>query len=226
VTISPNDISRMFSRLAPRYDRFNRWSSLGLDGVWRRALISRLRPGGDVLDMGCGTGDLTLLAAAAGHRAAGLDFSEEMLEVARKRGPGLTWTRASAAETGFPDGRFDAVVSAYVMRNLYRGGLLDGSLREARRVLRQGGRLLFLDLTRPRNALLRWGHAAYMRTVLPLVGRVVCGADWPGDYLKTSIEDLPSDAVLRAAFESAGFTNFQVAPLSGGIVSLFIAERG
>lgn len=215
----------MFSRLAPRYDSFNRWSSLGLDGWWRKRLIARLPAGVDVLDVGCGTGDLSLLAAAKGHRVTGLDFSPDMLEIARRRGPGLTWVQASAAGTGLPDASFGAVVSAYVMRNLYRGGLLDGSLREAFRVLRPGGRLMFLDLTRPRNGFLRRGHAIYMKTALPCIGRLVCGDRWPGDYLKTSIEELPPEAVLGKAFESVGFQNFRIVPLSGGIVSLFIAEK-
>lgn len=215
----------MFSRLAPRYDSFNRFSSLGLDMWWRKRLVRGLPTGAAVLDMGCGTGDLALMAAAEGHRVTGLDFSPEMLEIARRRGPSLAWVEASAAETGLPDGAFGAVVSAYVMRNLYRGGLLDASLREAHRVLSPGGRVMFLDLTRPGNAFLRWGHGLYMKTALPLIGRLVCGDRWPGDYLKTSIEDLPAEGLLRGAFERAGFKNFKVSPMSGGIVSVFVGEK-
>jgi demethylmenaquinone methyltransferase/2-methoxy-6-polyprenyl-1,4-benzoquinol methylase len=168
---------------------------------------------------------LTLQAAEKGCRATGLDFSEEMLDIARRRAPDLSWVRADAAQVPLPDGRFDAVISAYVLRNLYRGGSYNEALREARRLLKPGGRLMFLDLTRPRNPLLRWGHGLYLRGILPRIGRIVCGPRWPGDYLKTSIQDLPPDPALRASFESAGFEGFGVIPLFGGIVSLFTARK-
>jgi demethylmenaquinone methyltransferase/2-methoxy-6-polyprenyl-1,4-benzoquinol methylase len=150
-----------------------------------------------------------------------------MLEEARKR-PGADraqWRQGSAAGLPFPDGRFDAVVSAYVMRNLYKGGLLEESLREAFRTLKAGGRLMFLDLTRPGNAAVRWGHGLYLKTLLPLIGRIVCGPAWPGSYLRTSIEDLPPEPALRDAFQAAGFKDFKIVPLTGGIVSLFIAQK-
>jgi demethylmenaquinone methyltransferase / 2-methoxy-6-polyprenyl-1,4-benzoquinol methylase len=225
VTVLADDIRRMFSALAPRYDRFNRWSSLGLDNHWRRALAGRLSAGQRVLDVGCGTGDLSLLAFHRGCRVSGLDFSEEMLAVARRREPAVDWTRAGADKTPFPPDSFDAVLSAYVMRNLYRGGLLEGSLKESFRVLKAGGRVMFLDLTRPRNPLLRWGHGLYMKTALPLIGRAVCGPSWPGAYLRSSIEELPAEVVIRGLFEGAGFKDVEIIPLSGGIVSLFIGQK-
>jgi demethylmenaquinone methyltransferase/2-methoxy-6-polyprenyl-1,4-benzoquinol methylase len=112
----------------------------------------------------------------------------------------------------------------FIMRNLCRANILEASLKEIRRVLKSSGQVVFLDLTRPSIRLLRWGHNAYLRTVMPLVGRLVCGKGWPGAYLKTSIEDLPSPEQLRVLFERSGFTHFDVRPLWGGVVSLFFAR--
>jgi demethylmenaquinone methyltransferase / 2-methoxy-6-polyprenyl-1,4-benzoquinol methylase len=212
----------MFSALAPDYERFNRWSSLGLDGVWRRALIRETAPAARVLDLGTGTGDLPRRAGRAGW--TGLDISFEMLAAARPAAPGAGWVQASAENLPFSAGSFDAAVSAFVLRNLQKAQILETSLAEIRRVLRPTGRLIFLDLTRPRFAPLRWGHGVYLRTALPAVGRAVFGPRWPGDYLKSSIDELWPEARLREAFESAGFGRFQVRPLWGGVVSLFAAE--
>jgi demethylmenaquinone methyltransferase / 2-methoxy-6-polyprenyl-1,4-benzoquinol methylase len=220
--VDSNDIRRMFSGLAPEYDRFNRWSSLGLDDRWRKTLAREVPPGAAVLDLGCGTGALTRLLADR-PKVVGVDFSGEMLRRAKALpgGDSIAWTEASADALPFPDASFDAVVSAYVLRNFQRAGLLEKALAESFRVLRSGGKLLFLDLTRPRNPLLRLGHDAYVRTVVPAVGKALFGARWPGEYLRGSIEELWPPDRLRAAFEAAGFRRVDIRPLWGGTVSLF-----
>jgi len=222
---SPDDVRRMFSRLAPRYDVFNRWASFGLDAFWRERVAGRLRAGEDILDLGCGTGDLTLLAAEKGCRVVGLDFSEDMLEIARRRRPSLEWIQAEAMRIPLPDGRFDAVVSAFLLRNLYRSGALDGTLREARRLLKNGGRLIFLDLSLPANPVLRFGHAVYLHTILPLVGRIAAGASWPGRYLTDSIEAFPPTPAIRDSLESAGFQDPGIESFYGGVISLITAKK-
>jgi demethylmenaquinone methyltransferase/2-methoxy-6-polyprenyl-1,4-benzoquinol methylase len=215
----------MFSRLAPRYDVFNRWASLGLHAFWRKRVVDRLHAGEDVLDLGCGTGDLALLAADKGCRVVGLDFSEEMLEIARRRGLHLEWIRAEASRIPLPDGRFDAIVSAFLLRNLYRSGAWDVTLTETGRLLKKGGRLIFLDLSLPGNPLLRLGHAVYLRTILPLVGRIAAGARWPGRYLTASIEEFPPASAIRVSLESAGFQDPGIESFCGGVVSLVTAIK-
>jgi demethylmenaquinone methyltransferase/2-methoxy-6-polyprenyl-1,4-benzoquinol methylase len=223
--VAPSEawIGRLFSRLAPRYARFNRWASMGQDDRWRRHLWAGVAPTARVLDLGTGTGDL--LRLRHGGLRVGVDLSDGMLREARGRVTAEGWAQASGAALPFASGAFDVVVSAYVLRNLQQGGVLEPSLVEAARVLRPGGTLRVLDLTRPANAFLRAGHGFYLRVVLPAVGRFVFGRDWPGEYLKMSIEALWSTDRLKEAFLRAGFRRFSVRPYWGGVVSLFTGEK-
>ncbi|MBL8024372.1 MAG: class I SAM-dependent methyltransferase [Elusimicrobia bacterium] len=228
--VPPPAIGRMFSSLAGRYRAFNRWSSLGLDTRWRRCLLKEVSGAQRVLDLGTGTGDLAWgiqASSSAGTVVAGIDLSLDMLRQARHYGEGglPLWSQGSAAGIPFKTGCFDAVVSAFVLRNLWVGGVLPESLRECARVLESGGRLVFLDLTRPGNFWLRWGHCLYNRTMVPLWGRVFFGKEWPGSYLANSIQALPSPQDLRQLFEESGFSHFEHRPLSGGVVSLFIGKK-
>ncbi len=214
----------MFSGLAPRYRDFNRWASLGMDQRWRRVAVREIAGSRRVLDVGAGTGELTALAAKSGARVVGIDISAEMLHGARRRDLGRAWIQASGDNLPFRSGSFDAVISAYVFRNLFRAGILEASLREARRVLAPGGKLVFLDLTKPGGGFLRWGHGLYNRTVLPALGRWFFGALWPGEYLAASIEALPPAEALHVVFQKTGFESFRIRPLWGGVVSLFIGS--
>jgi demethylmenaquinone methyltransferase/2-methoxy-6-polyprenyl-1,4-benzoquinol methylase len=224
--VAEGKIGRMFSALAPRYRLFNRWSSLGLDSWWRQRLLREVVGTRRVLDLGTGTGDL---AWALGVRAmvAGMDLSLDMLRQARNYGPGPSphWIQGSAVGLPFGSGSFDVVVSAFVLRNLWVGGILSGALGESARVLEPGGRVVFLDLTRPVNPFLRWGHGVYNRTVVPFFGKVLFGKEWPGAYLANSIQGLPDPVALRRLFLDNGFSQFEHRPLSGGIVSLFIGKK-
>lgn len=177
-----------------------------------------------VLDVGTGTGELAALAAAGGASAVGLEVSPGMLEEARRRRPEGAWVLGDGKTFPFPDGAFDAVISAYVMRNVIKGGVLPEVLREARRVLAPNGRLVFLDLTRPEGVFQRWGHGLYNRTILPALGRWFFGEHWPGDYLADSIDALPPADELRSIFQSCGFRSLTLRPLWGGVVSLFIGS--
>jgi demethylmenaquinone methyltransferase/2-methoxy-6-polyprenyl-1,4-benzoquinol methylase len=144
-------VRAMFDRIAPVYDAMNRTMTAGLDRHWRRITAEAVvRPGDAVLDACCGTGDLAVAAARAGGRVTGLDFSEAMLERARRKAPDLEWVSGDLLALPFDDGSFDAGTVGFGVRNVDD---LERALRELRRVLRDGGRLGILEITRPRGLL-------------------------------------------------------------------------
>src|SRR5215470_62537 len=139
----------MFDRIAPVYDVMNRVMTAGLDQRWRRITVEQVvRPGDRVLDACCGTGDLAIAARARAADVVGLDFSERMLERARGKGPGIEWVRGDMLDLPFDDGSFDAVTVGFGVRNVDD---LEAGLAELHRVLRPGGRLAILEITRPRG---------------------------------------------------------------------------
>src|SRR5581483_9400509 len=140
-------VQRMFDRIAPVYDAMNRVMTAGLDRRWRRVTVEQVVHTGDrVLDACCGTGDLALAARARGAGVVGLDFSEAMLERARAKSRDVEWVRGDVLALPFDDASFDAVTVGFGVRNVDD---LEAGLRELRRVLRPGGRLGVLEITRP-----------------------------------------------------------------------------
>ena len=152
MTLAPDAVRSMFDRIAPVYDAMNRVMTAGLDLRWRRlAAAAAVRPGDRVLDAACGTGDLALAAADAGARqVVGLDFSPRMLERARRKSSAIEWVDGDLLALPFPDASFDAATVGFGVRNVAD---LERGLRELRRVLRPGGRLAVLEITRPRGLL-------------------------------------------------------------------------
>jgi demethylmenaquinone methyltransferase/2-methoxy-6-polyprenyl-1,4-benzoquinol methylase len=211
----------MFDRIAPVYDAMNRAMTMGLDRRWRRLTAQAVvRPGDKVLDACCGTGDLALAGRAAGGEVVGVDFSEEMLARARRKAPELEWVQADAAALPFPDERFDAVTVGFGIRNLAD---LEGGLRELARVLKPGGKLGCLEITRP-HGILRPFFRLWFDGLVPAAGKVLPGGAAYA-YLPASVRRFPGPEDLAAAMRRAGFARVGWRLHGGGIVALHVGTK-
>jgi demethylmenaquinone methyltransferase / 2-methoxy-6-polyprenyl-1,4-benzoquinol methylase len=218
-TLPPERVERMFDRIAPVYDLMNRVMTAGLDQRWRRATVAAVvEPGRRVLDAACGTGDLAVLAAKAGGAVTGLDFSERMLERARGKAPQIEWVRGDMLALPFDDLSFDAATVGFGVRNVAD---LPGAIAELRRVLRPGGRLGILEITRPRGAL-RFFYSLWFDRIVPLLGKVLPGGE-AYTYLPASVRRFPGPDDLAAQLE--GFEDVRYRLFAGGIVALHTGTK-
>ena len=213
-TLPPEGVERMFDRIAPVYDVMNRVMTAGLDQRWRRATVRAVvRPGDAVLDAACGTGDLAIIAAKAGAKVTGLDFSKRMLERARRKAPELDWVRGDLLALPFRDASFDAATVGFGVRNVAD---LPDAIAELHRVLRPGGRLAILEITRPRGPL-RIFYSLWFDRIVPLLGKVLPGGE-AYTYLPASVRRFPGPDDLAA--QMAAFTDVSYKLFAGGIVAL------
>jgi demethylmenaquinone methyltransferase/2-methoxy-6-polyprenyl-1,4-benzoquinol methylase len=215
-TLPSEGVRSMFDRIAPVYDAMNRLMTAGLDQRWRReAAEAVVRPGDKVLDSCCGTGDLAIAAAQAGGKVTGLDFSKPMLERARRKAPELEWVEGDALALSFADGSFDAATVGFGVRNLSE---LDRGLRELRRVLRPGGRLAILEITRPRGLLAPF-YRLWFDFLIPAAGKILPGGS-AYTYLPASVRRFPDPQGLAHVMAEAGFGEIRWRLFAGGIVAL------
>jgi demethylmenaquinone methyltransferase/2-methoxy-6-polyprenyl-1,4-benzoquinol methylase len=220
-SLAPDAVRGMFDRIAPVYDAMNHVMTAGLDRRWRKLAVSEVVwPGDRVLDACCGTGDLAVEAERRGGRVVGLDFSEPMLERARRKSGAIEWVQGDALALPFGDAEFDAATVGFGVRNL--ADLEDG-LRELARVLRPGGKLAVLEITRPRG-ILRPFFRLWFDGVVPLLGRVLPGGK-AYTYLPASVRRFPGPDDLSALFDRAGFEGVHYRLLGGGIVALHVGTR-
>ena len=216
-------VRTMFDGIAARYDTLNRWLSLRLDQGWRRRTIREIGigPGDVVLDLACGTGDLSALARLAGARAFGVDFARNMLRVAASRGVGAGLTQADATMLPLRSGSVSVVVCGFALRNFVS---IPEVLYETARVLTPGGRLGLLEVDTPRGAMLKWGHAIYFRYLVPLLGGMVSDGR-AYRYLPESVAYLPDEAALLDIVRAAGFARVTKHRLSLGVAQLVTGVR-
>jgi demethylmenaquinone methyltransferase/2-methoxy-6-polyprenyl-1,4-benzoquinol methylase len=200
----------LFTRIAGRYDLMNRLMTLGQDRRWRTRVLdlAELSPGQALLDLGTGTGDLALAALerTPGLRVVGGDFTLAMMRVGQRRPGGRqpSWSGTDALSLPFPDATFDAVVSAYLMRNV---GDVDRAWAEQLRVLKPGGRVVCLDTTPPPRNWLRPFIHFHLHTIIPLLGRTLTGQADAYTYLPDSTEGFLSAEALAARIQRAGFAS-------------------
>jgi demethylmenaquinone methyltransferase/2-methoxy-6-polyprenyl-1,4-benzoquinol methylase len=222
----------MFDRVAARYDLLNQLMSAGLHHRWRERAADRaeVAAGHSVLDVCCGTGDLTLELArrvAPGGSVVGCDFSEPMLDLARDKGErrgvaGARFEWADALDLPYDAGRFDAVTVGFGVRNFADR---DRGLREMARVLRPGGRLVVLEFTRPRRPPFSTFYSLWFDRIAPILGRI---SDDPEAYayLAESVRAFPGPRGLAEKMDAAGLSRIRYAILAGGIVTIHTGRAG
>lgn len=221
----PRFVRKAFQEIAGRYVLTNHVLSLGIDVLWRRRVARMVRRSGArrILDLATGSGDLagTIAGLCPGVEVVAADFCEPMLAEARRRGvPNLLV--ADGMDLPFGDGVFDAVTIGFGLRNM---ASWPGAVTEMARVLRPGGRLFVLDFSLPRFAPLRRGYRLYLHRIMPRVAGWITGQREAYEYLGGSIEQFPSGPAMVALLDENGFTAATCAPLTGGIASIYAAER-
>lgn len=231
-------VRQMFDRIAPTYDRLNHMLSLGIDRRWRRTAVDALGKhfppqGGQgvILDIATGTGDFAMLLAERlkPQRIIGADISEGMMDVGREKvaQAGLqdviSFQWEDCTKLSFPDGTFDAVTSAYGVRNFQD---LDAGLREMQRVLRPGGHLLIVELTPPPRFPMKQLFWVYAHVVMPLLGRLISHDDSAYTYLPASMEAFPQPEKMEGILRRAGFTDIQWHRFTFGISTMYLAKKG
>lgn len=231
-------VRELFDDIAEEYDSMNRLVSAGMWGRWQRkfAASTGFRPGDRILDVACGTGDLTLLAAsqvAPDGEVIGVDISRGMLDVASRRVANSPYRDIIRLQVGnalalpFPEGSFDGVTMGWAMRNV---SSIPRTLAEIYRVLKPGGRFLLLEAAQPKSWLARAGFFLYWRTILPALDWVVARAGRreilkPYTYLSHSLDGYPSPDGLKALFEEAGFVQTEYQLLMFGAVAIHAGTK-
>jgi demethylmenaquinone methyltransferase/2-methoxy-6-polyprenyl-1,4-benzoquinol methylase len=229
----------MFTSIAPRYDLLNHVLSFNIDRLWWRRTARAFhriaaRPDARILDLCCGTGDMTFAlgreAGKASPQVVGADFSHAMLQRAKAKATSLpafgngsspVWIEADALNLPFPSAHFDLVTSAFGFRNLAD---YDGGLREIVRVLRPGGECGILDFGAPMGVMGAL-YRAYFKQVLPRVGTLISGVRGPYSYLPSSVERFPAPEEMLARMKSAGFVEATWTPYTFGIAGLYRGKK-
>ena len=222
-------VREMFGVIAKRYDLLNHVLSGNVDKRWRRTVATRVRErlsssSPRILDVACGTGDLSLtLFEITGAGVVGTDFCRPMLDIAAGKTSGrIRYVEGDALDLPFRDGTFDVVTIAFGLRNLSN---VERGLAELSRVLKPGGWVAVLEFSRPANAVLRPVFNLYFTKVLPWIGRVVSGSQNAYSYLPASVQKFPDQSQLSLLMEQAGFVQVGYENLSGGIAALHMGQR-
>ena len=226
-------IRKMFDGIAPSYDRLNHLMSLGVDRRWRRRALREIVDGTpqQVLDVACGTGDSTIAvarAAAAGSLVTGADISEGMMalvaEKAEKAGVAdrIRLVVADGEAMPFADATFDRVTCAFGIRNFEHKEV---GLKEFHRILKPGGRAIILELSVPRNRVIRSLYDLYFLHLLPWIGGLVSGNKAAYRYLPASVHAFPAPDVLCGMLRDAGCSRVRHKAFTFGLCRLFVGEK-
>ncbi|MBN1430582.1 MAG: ubiquinone/menaquinone biosynthesis methyltransferase [Anaerolineae bacterium] len=218
-------VRRLFGQIAPRYNLMNRLMTGGLDQYWRHIAVreSRLPENGLLLDLATGTGDIAFMALKHDPflRVVGADFAVEMMRVGRCQtgGERVMWCGVDALNVPFPDNTFDAVISAYLIRNLSPEQVA-AAFREQVRLVKPGGRVVCLDATPPPETFLKPLILFYLNRVIPLLGGMLAGRLDAYTYLPKSTQTFKSLDELISLMSAAGLIQVRHRVFMGGVISL------
>ncbi|MBQ0056119.1 MAG: bifunctional demethylmenaquinone methyltransferase/2-methoxy-6-polyprenyl-1,4-benzoquinol methylase UbiE [Bacteroidales bacterium] len=224
------NIGSLFDRIAGSYDRFNHVTSAGIDLWWRKVAIKKLNHADKVLDVAIGTGDLAMEAVRqnkAGH-VTGLDLSREMMRIgaekAKRAGMAdkIDFCEGSALEMPYENNVFDAVTCAYGIRNFSD---LDKGLNEMHRVMKDGGQLVILEFSYPKNCVIRWGYNLYFTHIMPLLGKIISKESSAYTYFLNSVKTFIWGDEMLQHLRDAGFSDAKFKTLTFGITTLYTATK-
>lgn len=235
-------VERMFARIAPGYDRVNRVMTFGLDQGWRRYAVEAVAPpmDGRALDVATGTGDFLPLLAAwmPSGIAVGVDFCLPMMSAGwpklhagsaaqpqshvSARPGSMAFVGGDALQLPFPDNSFDSITTGFAMRNVTD---ISAAFREMWRVARPGGTVACLEVARPANPLLRFGHRLYFERIVPWIGGLLGGDLRAYTYLPQSARAFPSPAALAQLMRDTGWQHVHYKLLSVGAVAVHVGVK-
>jgi len=220
-TLPEPQVEAMFDRIARVYDRMNSVMTVGMHHRWREraADLARVGPGDRALDVATGTGDLAVELAervGPGGEVVGLDFSETMLELARRKAPAIRFEAGNALELPYADGEFAAATVGFGARNFSD---LGRGLSEMVRVTRPGGRVVVLEITSPRRPPLSWFFRVWFDRAVPALGRLAGDPD-AYEYLPSSVRRFPGPRGLAAEMARAGLEDVRYVLTAGGIIAI------
>jgi len=230
---SRHEVWKMFDTISSTYDRVNRCMTFGLDKKWRKKASSLLPMGYNlsILDCATGTGDQILSLLQNNPHIAhitGIDLSEEMLKVAKKKllsrsdNNRITLQQASILAIPHADQSFDAITLSFGIRNVTDVSIC---LRELFRVLKPGGRALILETSLPSSHIMRFGHKLYMQYILPKLGGLLSNHRSSYEYLQQTASSFPCGKAFAALLYEAQFSSVVIHPLCGGVVSIYQADK-
>jgi demethylmenaquinone methyltransferase / 2-methoxy-6-polyprenyl-1,4-benzoquinol methylase len=222
-TLPDTQVRAMFDRIARVYDRMNSVMTAGMHHRWREraAELANVGPGSTALDVATGTGDLAIALARRGAEVTGSDFAPAMLEIARRKAPGLRFEEGDALNLSYPDGSFDAATVGFGARNFAD---LDRGLAEMARVVRPGGRVVVLEITTPTKPPLSWFFGAWFDRVVPQLGRLAGDSD-AYTYLPSSVRRFPGPEELGSRMVAAGLVDVRWILTAGGIIAIHVGSR-
>lgn len=227
-------VKRMFDNIAHSYDKLNGTLSFGIDKLWRRKLINRLKNEKPtprrILDIATGTGDLAISACKALNPdiIIGCDISEGMMKIGEEKakkenlGDKIVFKYEDCASLSFGDGEFDSVISAFALRNFEN---LDKCLEEMHRVLSDNGTATIIDLCRPESFPMKQLFYIYENAVMPFIGKMISHDGYAYSYLPKTMDAVPQGEDMKRIFEKAGFRNVEYKRLAFGMCMMYIGKK-